>query len=235
MSQFYEFSHLSLSLDSKVIFKDLSLQLQKGSFNSLIGISGAGKTQILDTIAGLNAPLLKSPFSNLKINFAFQNNPLIPWITVRKNLEIVAPDEADHLLQLVGLKVDSKVFPHQLSGGMQQRLNLARAFSGHPDLVLLDEPFTSLDYYSKISLYKELLDHWRKTKTTVLFVTHDISEAVYLSKRVHWLSIRTKNIVNTLDIDHVQKSEVWGTRTPIELEMHEKTLKFLQEEYDFKA
>ena len=197
--------------DLKVL-EDVSFDVGEGEFVSIIGASGSGKTTILRIIDCLITPtegsiridgeLIERPGG--KISFVFQRDSLWPWRTVLGNavygLEIrkvsrpEAEERAGYFLDLVGLGGFENYFPHQLSGGMRQRVNLARALTVDPDILLMDEPFASLDAQTREIMQLELLRIWEETGKTVLFVTHQIDEAVFLADRVVTLSARPGSI-----------------------------------------
>ena len=144
-------------------------------------------------------------------NFVFQSPVLFDWRTVKKNVELPLEmmyqtkqqrsERADEMLEMVGLTNFANHFPNQLSGGMQQRVNIARALGIRPDILLMDEPFSALDEFTKEKLHEDLLRIWRKTNKTILFVTHNIQEAVFLSDRVCVLSPHPGRLSAVVDID----------------------------------
>jgi ABC-type nitrate/sulfonate/bicarbonate transport system ATPase subunit len=180
--------------------KDLAVSVAAGEFVALVGPSGCGKTTFLNIVAGLDrdftGELALMPAENgrePRIGYVFQNPRLLPWRTVRENLALVLrPDQdpaiLDRLLRAVELEAARDVYPGRLSGGMGRRAAIARAFAVEPDLLLMDEPFVSLDEQSAGRLRELLLELWRTRPTTVLFVTHDLREAVFLADRLLLLS-----------------------------------------------
>jgi NitT/TauT family transport system ATP-binding protein len=185
---------------SEVILQNVSLQVQKGEIVSLLGQSGCGKSTLLSIIGGFTKPdsgqvrlsgqAKETPSRNCVM--LFQNYGLLPWRSVKKNVELglehlPAPERsaiAMDYLRMVGLADRIDYFPHQLSGGMQQRVAIARALALRPEVILMDEPFGALDTFTRYHLQNELLRIHDQEKPTILFVTHDIDEAVYVSDRV---------------------------------------------------
>ena len=198
---------------------DITLDIEKGEFVSLIGPSGCGKTTLLRVIADLKKPTAGSITvngttpENARLDgaygYVFQQAALFPWRTIAKNvalpLEIMglsAEEKAARIkrnLDLVNLSGFEKKFPWQLSGGMQQRASIARALAVEPDMLLMDEPFGALDEIVRDHLNEELLKLWATTKKTVVFVTHSIPEAVYLSTKIVVMSPRPGRIHEIID------------------------------------
>jgi ABC-type nitrate/sulfonate/bicarbonate transport system ATPase subunit len=180
--------------------KDLVVSVAAGEFVALVGPSGCGKTTFLNIVAGLDrdftGDLALRPGDNgrePRIGYVFQTPRLLPWRTVRENLALVLrsdqdPAIIDRLLRAVELEAAGDVYPGRLSGGMSRRASIARAFAVDPDLLLMDEPFVSLDESSADRLRDLLLELWRTRPSTVLFVTHDLREAVFLADRLLLLS-----------------------------------------------
>lgn len=176
---------------------DLSLTVEEHSFTTLVGRSGCGKTTLLRLIAGLEKPsaggLRHMSVEPPRIGFVFQEPRLLPWATVAENIafplkghkttaEITG--KVDELLALLALTDFADAYPSQISGGMAQRTALGRALAWEPDLLLLDEPFGALDYFTRRKLQEELVTLFRRRKQTILFVTHDVEEALLLSERI---------------------------------------------------
>ena len=202
-----------------VALYNISLTIRKNEFVSLLGPSGCGKTTLIRIIAGLltadrgevlvNSQTVNSPGRDRCM--VFQQFGLLPWRTVLSNVEFgleidgVAREErralAEKYLELVGLKGFENYYPHQISGGMQQRVGIARALSKQPEILLMDEPFGAVDAQTREQLQEELLKIWAQTETTVVFVTHSIDEAVYLSDRVVVMQARPGRIKEEVKIE----------------------------------
>ncbi|MFQ5693599.1 MAG: ABC transporter ATP-binding protein, partial [Nitrospinota bacterium] len=183
---------------------------------TLIGPSGCGKSTLLNVLTGLEHPtggeIRFRPKGKDKIEFGyvFQAARLLPWMKVIDNVLFVHDASrprgeiqrlARHYLELVGLKDFLHVFPHQLSGGMQQRVGIARALSLEPDILLMDEPFSHLDEITAKRMRKDLIRIWRQTSVTILFVTHDLMEAAVLSDRIVFLSRKPARIYKDVRVD----------------------------------
>lgn len=200
---------------------NVSLDIHKGEFISLLGPSGCGKTTLLRIIADLLQPSSgtvlvgnetpKAARLKQRYGIVFQSAVLYDWRTVRKNvmlpLEIMKVpkqervERADKMLKLVELTDFADHYPRQLSGGMQQRVGIARALAIRPEILLMDEPFSALDEFTREKLHEDLLRIWRKTNKTIVFVTHNIQEAVFLSDRVCVLSPHPGRLSAVVDID----------------------------------
>lgn len=188
--------------ESEPVLDRLNLEIRRQQFVSLVGASGCGKTTILNLVAGLLKPtsgnldiLGGTPASSrIKTGYMFANDALLPWRSVQSNveygMELRGTDKATRrktarqYLRMVGLEHAVDYWPWQLSQGMRQRVALARTWALHPELMLMDEPFSALDAQTRHGLQAELLRLWEQQRTTVLFVTHDINEALCLSDRV---------------------------------------------------
>jgi sulfonate transport system ATP-binding protein len=202
---------------SLTVLHEISLAIEPGEFVCIVGGSGCGKTTLLRILAGLETDYegavhldgrrITGP--DLNRGVVFQEHRLLPWLTVRDNVAFgfarLAPAErirkVEHYLDLVGLKNFGYAYPHQLSGGMSQRVAIARALAGCPEVLLLDEPFASLDALTRIRMQEELLRVWQAERTTVVLVTHDIEEAVYLADRVVVMSSEPGMIKNVLPVE----------------------------------
>lgn len=197
---------------SVIALADVSLEVQQGEFVCVLGASGCGKSTLLALIAGLDRPTAGSvtrPVPHPAL--MFQEAALLPWLTVRRNIELplrlrrVAPEErrttVDRLLAMVDLLDFDAARPHQLSGGMRQRAALARALAQDSELLLMDEPFAALDAITRDQLHADLARIWAATGATVIFVTHNVREAVRLGDRVVLMTARPGRIGREWSID----------------------------------
>ena len=201
---------MKLSLQRKVfagkpLLGPFDLTLRAGEFVALTGPSGAGKTTLLRMLAGLDQDWTGSIDlgPDPSIGFMFQEPRLMPWLTALENLRLVCADAdaARHMLVDVGLEDAANKYPNQLSGGMQRRVALARSMLGQPKLLLMDEPFASLDRSTAQQCRQILLNCWMQHKTTILFVTHDMEEALQLADRVLVLQGAPATIADDIAID----------------------------------
>lgn len=186
------------------VLKDINLTLYESQPIAIVGKSGCGKTTLLRIIAALDSPTsgeIKRNFAS--IGYVFQEDRLIPWCSTIENLLFVCgnTDEAIDVLRLVGLEQFKDYKPRKLSGGMRQRLNLARALVRKPDLLLFDEPFQSLDLVTKSKLILDLQRILKELNTTYIIVTHDIREAVCLCQKIYVLAGYPATIVGQIDLD----------------------------------
>jgi ABC-type nitrate/sulfonate/bicarbonate transport system ATPase subunit len=195
----------------------LSLTVAAGEMATLVGPSGCGKSTLLRLIAGLDAAtdgelrVGAAPITgpSAERGLVFQDPNLFPWLTVRGNIQagLVARGllgrrrrEVEEFMALVGLEAFANAYPHQLSGGMAQRAALARALVNHPKVLLMDEPLGSLDAFTRMRMQDEVLRLWRARGTTMLLVTHDIDEAIYMSDRIVLLTPRPCHVERVLDV-----------------------------------
>ncbi len=197
--------------------QNISTEIQDGEFVCLIGPSGCGKTTLLKILAGLEKPstgqysILQTDKSKPLQSMVFQEKGVLPWLTVEENVafglvmqklpKAYIKERTDYYLEKVGLTEFSKRYPKELSGGMKQRVSIARAFVNDPEILLMDEPFAALDEQNKYILQEELLNIWMETKKTVLFITHSIDEALMLSDRILLMSAQPGQIVVDKKID----------------------------------
>lgn len=188
--------------------RELNLNISRGEFCAIIGPSGCGKTTLLNLIAGLDKDLQgkisfdgNKKLENIRTAYMFQTPRLLPWLNVLENVEIILSKDqrlkkrAKEILSIMGLEKFLYFYPSQLSGGMQRRVALARSYSSQPELFLLDEPFVSLDAKMANKLRDMLTSLWTKEPTTIVFVTHDLREAIYLSDRIVFLSKAPSKVI----------------------------------------
>jgi len=197
---------------------NVSLSITAGELVSLVGPSGCGKSTLLRLIAGLGSPdtgelwvgAQRITAPSAERGLVFQDPNLFPWLSVRHNIESglvarrVLPEkrnEVDEFMRLVGLESFAKAYPHHLSGGMAQRVALARALINHPKVLLLDEPLGALDAFTRMKMQDEVLRLWEARGTTMLLVTHDIDEAIYMSDRIVIMTPRPGRIERAITVD----------------------------------
>lgn len=198
-----ELSRVCLSFGSVEVLRDVSLTIHQGEFVAIIGPSGCGKSTLLNVISREIPPLSGSVESQGQIRMIYQQDGLFPWQTVSENISLGLRSVADpgersrqlaELVQLIGLEGFENHYPHQLSGGMRQRVELARAMAGGSDVLLMDEPFSSLDYLTRLRMRAEVVRLLEERPRTVVLVTHDIEEAAQLADRVVVLTGRPAQI-----------------------------------------
>ncbi|WP_067894199.1 ABC transporter ATP-binding protein [Nocardia vaccinii] len=205
--------------ESFTALEDIDLELGDGEFLVLVGPSGSGKSTLLDLLGGLSKPsagqllLDGRPITGpgLDRGIVFQQYALLPWRTARGNIEFGLEAKgvrrrerrsiAERYLELVGLNGFGDRYPHELSGGMKQRVAIARSLAFDPEVLLMDEPFAALDAQTRETLQDELLRIWRSTGKTILFITHGIDEAVYLGRRVAVLTSRPGRVKAIVEVD----------------------------------
>lgn len=204
----------------------VDLDIRAGEFVSLLGPSGCGKSTALRLIAGLSPPTSGTVSAeSARIGFVFQEPTLMPWASVRDNVYLPlrlagqgraeSASRVDAALAQVGLADVADVFPRELSGGMKMRVSLARGLVTNPDVLLMDEPFAALDEITRFRLNNDLLDVWRQTRCTILFVTHSVFESVYLSERVVVMSSRPGRITAEFHIESGgPRGEAFRTSAP---------------------
>ena len=209
-----EFLNYENKIKPHIAIKNFNLEIAKGQFCSIIGPSGCGKTTLLKLIAGLDKAYTgtisfgkNKAVHNLNKAFMFQTPRLLPWLNVQQNVEVVLNKNqkkneiSKKFLSIMGLEKFLDYYPNKLSGGMQRRVALARSFATQPQLLILDEPFTSLDEPVANLLRKMLLELWVKQPTTIIFVTHDINEAIYLSDKIVFLSKPPSKVLKEISIN----------------------------------
>jgi len=224
-----------------IALSGINLTIKAGEFVSLIGPSGCGKSTLLRLIAGLNGAdegklyvddeEIREP--SYERGLVFQNPMLFPWLNIHDNVAFglkargiykQKKTEVDKFIELVGLATFQKSYPHQLSGGMAQRASLARALVNHPKVLLLDEPLGALDAFTRMNMQDELIRIWQERQTTMIMVTHDVDEAIYLSDRVIVMTPRPAKIESCIE---VKLSRPRARSNPEFLAMRSKILKIL--------
>ncbi|MBI3940428.1 MAG: ABC transporter ATP-binding protein [Acidobacteria bacterium] len=241
-------SHVWKRLGELQVLEDITLEVSEGEFVAIVGPSGCGKTTFVRLVHGLipadqgevrvNGKVIDRP--GAQRGFVFQADSLLPWRNVWSNafvgLEVNGWTTESHresvssLLKLVGLQGFERYYPRQLSGGMRQRVNLARALAVDPELLLMDEPFAALDAQTREIMQAELLRIWNSKRKTVLFVTHQIEEAVYLADRIIVLRHRPGRIKETISVDLPRPRSLEVKRTPQFTSHVDRIWKLIEEE-----
>lgn len=211
------FRNISMTYGTNLVLDDISLSIAEGEFVCLLGPSGCGKSTLLNIAGGF----IKPGRGEVRIDdeavtgpdprriFVFQERGVFPWLTVEQNIAFGLFRQTEeerrtriaHYVNMVGLRGFEKAYPRELSGGMKQRLEVARALAVDPDVLYLDEPFGALDSITRLQMRRELLRIWQAERKTILFVTHDIDESVQLADRVVVLSARPGRLRRIVDID----------------------------------
>lgn len=211
--------NINKKYNDKVIFKNFNIDFYKDEVNCIIGKSGCGKSTLLNIISGIIDN--DGDFKNIEdsISYIFQEDRLIEWMTVKENIMLVvnnfydkkeAEKLCDKYLELVGIKEYKNYYPQMLSGGIRQRVNIARAFIYPSKMIIMDEPFKSIDVINKEIIMNNFKEILKKEKRTVLFVTHDIDEALILSNKIYILGntpVKVKKIFE--DVNNINKGEIY--------------------------
>ncbi len=206
----------SLNGVARPVLKDINFTVRRNEIVAMVGASGCGKSTLLRLIVGLDSDFRGSIICNTqttsrtKVGMVFQDHRLFPWLTVEGNVALAfdnselparqRQERARHYIELVGLSEFSKAYPRQLSGGMAQRAAIARALAQEPDILLMDEPFGALDSILRMRLQDELLSIWEKNQVSIIIVTHDVEEALYLADRVIVMEPNPGRIRETIDV-----------------------------------
>lgn len=233
--------------ESLLVLDSIDLQVEKGDFVSIVGPSGCGKSTLLYLIAGLDQPdkgkievlgkKIEKPSPERVV--VFQESGLFPWLTVLENVTYglllkkmskqEAEERARNILKMVHLSRYVDSYPHQLSGGMKQRVSIARALVMEPEVLLMDEPFSALDEQTRMVLHRELLEIWRETKVTIIFVTHNIREAVQLSEKIVVMATRPGRVKELIEVP-VTKDGIMPDSVTLHTE--QRVLNILQNEIE---
>lgn len=202
-----------------IVLADFSLRVKRSEFVSIVGRSGSGKTTLLEMVAGLQNPdtgkvfidgsLVSGPRDDC--GMVFQECALFPWLNIQRNLEFGPRVRGIHsskrqkivqsMIELIGLEAFTRHYPHELSGGMRQLAAVARALANEPKILLMDEPFAAMDTQTRENLQRELLKIWQQTGETILFVTHNIEEAIFLADRVVVMTSRPGKVKEIISVD----------------------------------
>lgn len=210
-------------------FYDINLEIGDGEFWCFVGPSGCGKTTLLRVLAGLdiatsgNINMLYEDHNKPLNSMVFQEHAIFPWMNVWDNVAYglknrkvpnkIIKQVVDEYIEKTGLQKFAKSFPHQLSGGMKQRVSIARAFANDPEILLMDEPFASLDEQNRLILQQELLQIWESNRKTVVFITHSIDEAIFLSDHIMLMTGHPGKVKNIFDVNLDRPRDMATIRT----------------------
>jgi ABC-type nitrate/sulfonate/bicarbonate transport system ATPase subunit len=200
---FLRLDNVTRHFGSVKVLEPLTLEIERGEFVAVVGPSGCGKTTLLNLLSGFDQPSTGKVRVSGRTRMVYQHDGLFPWLTVAENISLGLRQLRDQsarerqlkeLIELIDLPGFERHYPHQLSGGMRQRVEIARALAGETDILLLDEPFSALDYLTRLRMRRELAQMLRERPRTVVLVTHDIEEAAQLADRVIVLSERPARV-----------------------------------------
>lgn len=205
----YKIQNISKKYNDLTVFSNFSLELDKNKVTCILGPSGCGKTTLLNIVSGITKPDEGSliGFDDKSFSYIFQEPRLLNWKTIRENIDYVLKgkfskndrkDRVQNFLEIVQLSEYADYYPEKVSGGMQQRVAIARAFAFPSDIMLMDEPFKSLDFQLKMNLYHCFLNLWEKDKRTVLFVTHDVHDALMVGDEILFMSEKPTSIRDSI-------------------------------------
>lgn len=225
----YRVEAIRASYGGLCVLDNVSLPMRQGTVTVILGPSGCGKTTLLNVVAGIKAPDfgIREGFDGCRFSYAFQEDRLLPWLSARENLVYAlsgslnrkdALERVDRFLDVASLSSFASSPPRELSGGMRQRLSLARAFAYPSDVLLLDEAFKAVDLRAKMDLMDAFLDLMRVERRTVVCVTHDIEEAVYLADEVVVLSDRPGRVVDSFPVTTPRSERALGSAAAMEAE-----------------
>lgn len=241
-------SYIGKDGSDSLVLSDINLRVPAGQFVCIVGASGCGKTTFVKMVDGLTSitsgqiEVDGTPISGPgpERGFVFQNDSLFPWRTVRDNVlfgiemqgrpRAAALESCRAMIDLVGLAGYDDYYPHELSGGMRQRVNLARALAMDPEILMMDEPFAALDAQTREIMQRELLKIWEARKKTVLFITHQIDEAIYLADRVLVFGAHPGRIKDDIAIDFPRPRSLRLKRTPEFIEFTDRIWNLIEEE-----
>lgn len=235
---------------STTAIKDVSINIQDNDFVCIVGPSGCGKSTLLHMLAGLDFPTVGDIIVNDKKvtgpgpdrGMVFQTYTLFPWMTVEDNIKFglkikkMSKDKQDEItnkyLEVIGLSKFAKSYPKELSGGMKQRVAIARALANQPEVLLMDEPFGALDPHTKSMMQLLLRELWEKEHPTVVFITHDIDEAVFLANKIYVMSARPGRVIKQVNVylPHKRELELKDTNEFIEIRKGINNLLYATEE-----